>query len=391
MTTEVTADTRAEILSMIKDFAAREVAPGAMARDDPDAPFAHDLWQAMGRLGLHGLAVPREYGGIGADMHTVCAAARAFARYGRDFGLGFSWLSSMYVTTIPLLQLGTPAQIARYVPRLVSGEIIGSQAITEPHAGSDVKAIRARARPTEGGWELTASKIFITNAPVAGVFLVLAVTDSALGRAGQSLFIVEPDADGFTIGRPMKKMGVHTSKTAEVFLDECAVGSDALLGTPGRGFYDFLISASAERLVLMALTLGTLEACVDQVLEYAQTREQFGGPIANFQAIRIKLANMRIACEAADGLIRRAADLFDEGADVRIATSVAKVFISETCVQQGLEAMQVLGGYGYMREYELERLFRDMKLMTVGGGTNEIHREMIAKGMLSSRHPAAPK
>jgi len=378
------SDTREALVAMVADFGRREVAPGAAARDD-GAPFPHDLWMRMAALGFHGLAVPPEYGGVGADMPTVCAVARAFGRAGRDFGLGLSWLSSMYVASVPLIELGTDEQIARTVPRLVAGQAIGSQAITEPHAGSDVGAIRTRAVEDADGWVLSGSKIFITNAPIADVFLVLAVTDPEAGRRGHTLFLVERDTPGLEVGAPMRKMGNHSSLTAEVFLDNVRLGPDALLGTRGRGFYDFLGSASSERLVLTALTLGVLEACVETAVAYAREREQFGRPIADFQAMRVKIADMRIAISAASALIATAAERVAAGEDALLDIGAAKVFVSEAAVVQTLEAMQILGGYGYMREYELERLFRDLKLMTVGGGTNEIHRDMIARMVLAER------
>jgi alkylation response protein AidB-like acyl-CoA dehydrogenase len=381
-------DTREALVAAVTDFARREVAPGAAARDE-GAEFPRDLWARMGELGFHGLAVPPEHGGLGADMPTICAVARAFGRAGRDFGLGLSWLSSMYVASVPIVELGTPEQIAHTVPRLVTGQAIGSQAITEPHAGSDVAAIRTRAIADADGWVLNGSKIFITNAPVADVFVVLAVTDPEVGRRGHTLFLVERGTPGFEFGAPMRKMGNHSSPTAEVFLDDVRLAADALLGTRGRGFYDFLGSASSERLVLTALTLGVLEACVETAVAYACEREQFGHPIADLQAIRVKIADMRIAVNAADALIAAAAERVAAGGDARLEIGVAKVFVSEAAVVQALQAMQILGGYGYMREYELERLFRDLKLMTVGGGTNEVHREMIARMVLAegSRGP----
>jgi alkylation response protein AidB-like acyl-CoA dehydrogenase len=301
------ADTRADIVATVRDFAAREVATTAEQRDR-EGGFSLDLWNRMGAIGLHGLVVPVEHGGIDADIHTICDAARAFGRAGEDLGLGLSWLSSMYVTSVPLLHLGTPDQIARYVPRLATGELIGSQAISEPEAGSDVGAIRTRAVEDGDGWTIDGSKIFITNAPVAGLFLVLAVTDPEAGRRGLTLFLVESGTPGLVVSAPMEKMGNHASPTAEVHLDGVRVPRESLLGGRGRGFYDFLWSAGAERVVLTALTLGVLEAAFDRVIAYAKTRVQFQRPIADFQAIRIKLADMRIAIDAGAGLIARAAD-----------------------------------------------------------------------------------
>jgi alkylation response protein AidB-like acyl-CoA dehydrogenase len=378
------AETRSDIVATIRDFAAREIAPTAPERDR-ERGFSLELWRQMGELGLHGLAVPVEFGGVAADIATICEAARTFGHAGEDLGMGLSWLSSMYVTTVPLLHLGTEEQIQRYVPDLVAGTLIGSQAITEPGAGSDVAALRATAKRDGEGWVLNAGKIFITNAPVAGLFLVLAVTDPSAGRKGLTLFLVDRETPGLEVAAPMAKMGNHASPTAEVFLDDCRLPPESVLGTEGRGFYDFLWSAGTERLVLTALTLGVLEAAYDRSLAYAKDRVQFSQPISDFQAIRAKIADMRIAIDAGDGLIARAAARIAAGEDARTATSVAKVFVSEAAVTHGLQAMQILGGYGYMREYELERLFRDMKLMTVGGGTNEIHREAIAKAELSAK------
>lgn len=376
------ADTRADIVATVREFAAREVAPTAAARDR-EGGFPLELWHRMGELGLHGLVAPAEHGGIDADIVTICEVARTFGRAGEDLGLGLSWLSSMYVATVPLLHLGTEEQIARYVPDMVAGRTIGSQAISEPGAGSDVASLRATAKREGEGWVLNGGKIFITNAPLSGLFLVLAVTDPDAGRKGLTLFLVERDTPGLTIGEPMDKMGNHASPTAEVFLDDCPVPPESVLGTEGRGFYDFLWSAGPERLVLTALTLGVLEAATDRAIEYSKTRVQFSRPIADLQAIRFKLADMRIAIDASSALIAAAAARLAAGEDARTATSVAKVFVSEAAVTNGLQAMQVLGGYGYMKEYALERLFRDMRLMTVGGGTNEVHREAIAKAVLA--------
>jgi alkylation response protein AidB-like acyl-CoA dehydrogenase len=377
------AEAREDILRTIRSFAAEKVAPTARERD-LDGGFSSQIWDEMAEIGLHGMAIPTEHGGIGADVALVCEAARTFGRAGRDLGLGLSWLSSMYVTSVPFLELGNEEQIERYVPRLARGELIGSQAISEPEAGSDVGAIRTRAVRDGDDWVINGGKIFITNAPVCDVLLVLAVTDPDAGRKGLTLFIVDRETAGLEVSSPMEKMGNHSSPTAEVHLDGVRVPDANLLGSQGRGFYDFLRSAGAERVVLSALTLGVMEAAMDTASEYAQNRVQFGRPIADLQAIRIKLADMRISADAGAALVAKAAAALDAGGDGRVETSVAKVFISEACVREGLQAMQVLGGYGYMKEYELERLFRDMKLMTVGGGTNEIHREALAKHVLSS-------
>jgi alkylation response protein AidB-like acyl-CoA dehydrogenase len=370
-----------DMVAMVSEFARREVAPGAGERAE-SASFAGDLWLRMGELGLHSLPLPERYGGIGASLGTTCEIARAFGRHGRDFGLGLSWISSMFAVAVPIARSGNEEQVALYMEQLVSGRAVGAQANTEPDAGSDLKAIRTRAVRDGEEWVINGSKIFITNAPVADLLLVLAVVDPEAGRQGLSFLIVERDAPGLTVGEPMKKMGASASPTSEVFFDDCRVPAGAILGEGSTGFFDFLRSISRETLVLSALTLGIHEACMDIATRYATERTQFGAPIAEYQAISHKLADMRIAAEAGGAMIERVARTLDEGGEARVAAAATKVFVSEAAVDAGMEAVQVLGGYGYMREYEVERLARDVKVMTIGGGTSEIQRNMIAKEML---------
>jgi alkylation response protein AidB-like acyl-CoA dehydrogenase len=370
-----------DMVEMVGDFARREVAPGAGERAEA-GEFARDLWLRMGELGLHSLPLAEEYGGIGASLATTCEIARAFGRHGRDFGLGLSWISSMFAVAVPIARSGNQAQVDLYMERLIAGQTVGAQANTEPDAGSDLKAIRTRAVRDGEEWVINGSKIFITNAPVADVLLVLAVVDPEAGRQGLSFLIVERDAPGLTIGEPMKKMGASASPTSEVFFDDCRVPAGAILGEGSTGFFDFLRSISRETLVLSALTLGIHEACMDIAAKYAVERTQFGASIGSYQAISHKLADMRIAAEAGGAMVERVARTLDEGGEARVAAAATKVFVSEAAVDAGMEAVQILGGYGYMREYEVERLARDVKVMTIGGGTSEIQRNMIAKELL---------
>jgi alkylation response protein AidB-like acyl-CoA dehydrogenase len=375
---------RGDLVAVVSDFARREVAPGA-ARRDEQGGFDRELWMAMGQLGMHGLDLAEAHGGIGADLATTCEIARAFGRHGRDFGLGLSWISSMFAAAVPIARVGSDLQIDRYVRGLVEGHLIGAQANTEPHAGSDLKTIRTRAIRNGDEWVINGSKVFITNAPIADVILVLAVTRPDAGRQGMGFFVVDAGTPGMTVAAPARKMGASASPTAEVFFDDCRVPAGAVLGDPYTGFYDFLKSIQREVLVLTALTLGILEACMDQSAHYAQEREQFGHPISEYQAITHKLADMRIASEVGGAIVSRTAQLIDAQADARVEASAAKIFVSEAAVRAGLDAIQIHGGYGYMREYEVERLTRDVKLMTIGGGTSEVHRNMIAKQVLHGR------
>jgi alkylation response protein AidB-like acyl-CoA dehydrogenase len=373
-----------DMVAMVGEFARREVAPAAAASAERGT-IDLELWRRMGGLGLHALPLPEHHGGLGASLATTCAIARAFGRHGRDFGLGLSWISSMFAVAVPLVRSGSLEQIERYVPDLAAGRVLGAQANTEPDAGSDLKAIRTRARVDGDEWVLDGSKIFITNAPIADVLLVLAVTDPAAGRNGLSFFVVDRGTPGMEIGAPMKKMGAEASPTSEVFFGDCRIPLDAKLGEGATGFFDFLTSISRETLVLSALTLGIHEACMDLSVRYANEREQFGSPIAAHQAIAHKLADMRIAAEAGGALVERVARTIDAGGDARVEAAAAKVFVSEAAVAAALDAVQIHGGYGYMREYEVERLARDAKLMTIGGGTSEIQRNMIAKQVIAGR------
>ncbi|MBZ0274460.1 acyl-CoA dehydrogenase family protein [bacterium] len=342
--------------------------------------FDRDAFSMMGEFGLLGLHYPETYGGQGADVLTSVLAGEAMGYGGADMGLCLSWGAHTYLCGDTILQHGTDAQREKYLPKLASGEWIGCMGLTEPGAGSDAAGIRTVARRDGDAWVLNGSKMFITNAPIADVAVVYASTDPTSGHAGVSCFIVEKGTPGFTPGKPMKKMGFRASPTSEIFFEDCRIPAENLLGMEGAGFLMVLQTLEWDRSALLAPGVGSARRGLEICADYALTRTQFDRPIADFQAIQHKLADMRMYVNAGRLLIHRVAWNKDQGRALNhMEAAIAKLYIADEGVRMASEAVQIHGGYGYIHEYPVERGFRDAKLGQIGGGTSEIQHLIIAR------------
>ena len=367
----------------VKDFATQVVQPGAHERD-VEGRFDREVWDQLGEFGLFGLPIPEEYGGSGADIVSTCLALEALAEGGHDAGLGLSVGAHITIGTVPIWLHGTEEQKRRYLPKLCSGEHIGAMAITEPEAGSDAAGIKTRARREGDEWVINGSKIFITNGSIADSVIVVAVTDPDAGAGqGVSAFIVEKDNPGFGVSRDLDKMGTRSSPLSLLHFDDCRVPSDAVLGTEGSALWQVAFECfDWERTVMIASSIGGMKASLDAAVAYAKERSAFGKPIAKHQAIQHKLAEMRANYDAARLVLYRAAWMKQEGLPHQAEASVAKYFVAEAAMRNAIEATQIFGGYGYIKEYPIERSMRDAKLISIGGGTSEIQKMIIARELL---------
>ena len=367
----------------VKDFAAQVVEPGAHERD-VEGRFDRSVWDALGEFGILGLPVPEEYGGSGADIVTTCLALEALAEGGHDAGLGLSVGAHLTIGTVPIWLHGTEEQRRRYLPKLCSGEWIGAMAITEPEAGSDAAAIKTKAVRDGDDWVINGSKIFITNGSIADSVIVVAVTepDAGPGR-GVSAFIVETDNPGFSVGRDLDKMGTRSSPLSLLHLDDCRVPAGSMLGPEGEALWRIAFECfDWERTVMIASSIGGMKATLDASIEYAKERKAFGKPIAKHQAIQHKIAEMKAWYDAARLVLYKAAWMKQEGLPHQAEASVAKLFVAEAAMHNAIEATQIFGGYGYIKEYPVERAMRDSKLISIGGGTSEIQKMIIARELL---------
>jgi alkylation response protein AidB-like acyl-CoA dehydrogenase len=367
----------------VKDFAARVVEPGAHDRD-VESRFDRDVWDALGEFGILGLPIPPEHGGSGADIVSTCLALEALAEGGHDAGLGLSVGAHITIGTVPIWLHGTDEQKARYLPDLCSGKAIGAMAITEPEAGSDAAAIKCSARRDGSDWLINGSKIFITNGSIADSIIVIAVTDPDAGPGqGVSAFIVEKGTPGFSVGRDLDKMGTRSSPLSLLHFDDCRVPAEALLGEEGAALWQVAFECfDWERTVMIASSIGGMKASLDASINYAKERKAFGKPISKHQAIQHKIAEMKAYLDAARLVLYKAAWLKQEGHPHQIEASVAKLFVAEAAMRNALEATQIFGGYGYIKEYPIERAIRDAKLISIGGGTSEIQKMIIARTLI---------
>ncbi len=368
----------------VLEFAAKVVEPGAHERD-VESRFDRDVWNQLGGFGLLGLPIPEEYGGSGADIITTCLALEALAEGGHDAGLGLSVGAHVTIGTVPIFLHGTEAQKRKYLPKLCSGEWIGAMAITEPEAGSDTAAIKCRAVRDGDEWVINGSKIFITNGSIADTVIVIAVTDPDAGAgAGVSAFIVEKNTPGFVVDRDLDKMGTRSSPLSLLHFDDCRVPAENMLGEEGSALWKIAFECfDWERTVMIAGSVGAMKASLDASIKYAKERVAFGKPIARHQAIQHKIAEMKAYYDAARLVLYRAAWLKQEGLPHEVEASVAKYFVAEAGMRNALEAVQIHGGYGYIKEFPVERAIRDAKLISIGGGTSEIQKMIIARNLLS--------
>jgi butyryl-CoA dehydrogenase len=367
---------------MVRDFALNEVKPIA-AEIDENQRFPVENIQKMGELGLMGICFPEEYGGAGMD--TVCYAI-AVEELSRVCGsTGLTLAAHVSLGTAPIFMFGTEEQKKRYLPKLCSGEWIGAFGLTEPNAGSDAGGTETTAVKDNGSYVLNGTKIFITNASVSKVYVATAVTDKTKGTRGISSFIIESGTPGFSVGKKEKKMGVRGSDTAMLHFEDARIPAENLLGNEGEGFKQFLTILDGGRISIGAMALGIAQGCLDEALKYSGERKQFGKTLNRFQAIQFMLADMATEIECSRHLIYHAARLKDADQDYVQASSMAKLYASETAIRCANHAIQIHGGYGYTRDYPVERFLRDAKLCEIGEGTSEIQRLVIARTLLGGK------
>ena len=371
-----------EIRRTVRDFAERRIAPVADEMERR-AEFPHEIIREAAALGLLGVPYPEEIGGTGLDSLAYAITVEELSRVSGSVGIIVSAHTSLGCN--PLWLAGTDEQKEKFLRPMASGEVIGAYGLTEEGAGSDSRGTRTRARRDDDSWILNGSKRFITNAGVAGTYIVTAVTEKEADSGKISAFIVEADTPGFSIGRMEEKMGLHASNTGELLFDECKVPVDNLLGAEGEGDKLFLKTLDGGRIGIGAMALGLAQAAFEAASAYAKERRQFGRPIASFQGVAFKIADMATEIDAARLLVYRAAWLKDQGKPYGMASAMAKLFASEVAQRVTNDAIQVHGGYGYITEYKVERYLRDAKLTEIGEGTSEIQRMVIARNLLGVR------
>ncbi|MGX4766524.1 acyl-CoA dehydrogenase [Bacillus mojavensis] len=366
---------------MVRDFARKEIAPAAEVMEKTDE-FPFQLMKKMGEHGLMGIPVPEQYGGAGADVVSYILAIHEISKISAAVGVILSVHSS--VGTNPILYFGNEEQKVKYIPKLASGNYLGAFALTEPYSGSDAGSLRTTAIKKNGKYILNGSKIFITNGGAADLYITFALTAPGQNRNGISAFIVEKNTPGFTVGKKERKLGLHGSNTTELIFENAEVPEENLLGQEGDGFKIAMANLNVGRIGIAAQALGIAEAALEYAVAYAKQRVQFNRPIAANQGISFKLADMATRAEAARHLVYHAADLHTCGLACGKEASMAKQFASDSAVKAALEAVQIYGGYGYMKDYPVERLLRDAKVTQIYEGTNEIQRLIISKHLLGT-------
>lgn len=362
-------------------YAKNEITP-LCEEADLKSEFSFEVWKKLADMGLLGLPFPEEYGGSGADVVTCCLAGEALGHAGVDSGHLLALGAHTYLCTDTLHKHGNEDQRKRYVAKLATGEWTGCMGLTEPNAGSDAAAMQTTAVKKGDRWILNGSKTFITNAPVADVCVVYATVDKALKHAGITAFIVEKGFKGYSTGKPFHKMGVRASATSEVFLEDCEVPEENLLGEVGHGFMYTHETLSWDRSALLAPFVGGMQYMIEECSRYATDRVQFGKPIKSFQAIQHKIADIRVVMEASKMAVYRVAYDKDAGLPLNhMHTSIAKAFVGDWGIQAANDGVQIFGGYGYIHEYPIEKMLRDAKLAQIGGGTSEVQRFIISRLM----------
>ncbi|MBF0227890.1 MAG: acyl-CoA dehydrogenase family protein [Desulfobacterales bacterium] len=360
-------------------FAKKEIVP-RVQEFDLKGEFDFESFKKLGDFGILGLHFPEEYGGGGADVVTTVLAGEALGEAGVDGGLTLAYGAHTFLCTDTIFRHGTEIQKKKYVPKLASGEMIGCMGLTEPNAGSDVASMTTIAEKKGDTYVLNGSKMFITNGPIADVAVVYAKTNPELQHAGISAFIVDKGTKGFATGKPLKKMGVKTSCTSELFFQDCIIPKENLLGKEGEGFLMAMQTVEWDRSALLAPFVGTSNYLVKKCSKYAKERVQFGKQIGHFQAIKHKLADIKIFGEAAKTLVYKIAWCKDQGRPLNhLEAAIAKLFIGDYSLATTNDAMLIFGGYGYCHEYDVERVFRDGRLAPIGGGTSDIQRKIISK------------
>ncbi|WRP06460.1 acyl-CoA dehydrogenase [Rossellomorea aquimaris] len=363
---------------MVRDFAETEIQPFIEKMEE--GQFPREILNKMAELGLMGITIPEKYGGSEMDFTSYIIAIHELSKVSATIGVILSVHTS--VGTNPILYFGNEDQKQKYLPKLATGEYLGAFCLTEPSAGSDAKSLKTKADKRDDHYVLNGSKVFITNGGEADTYIVFAATDPSKGSRGVSAFIVEKDTPGLVIGKDEHKMGLHGSRTVQLTFEDMKVPAENLLGQEGEGFKIAMANLDVGRIGIAAQALGIAEAAFDYSTAYAKERVQFGKPIAAQQGIGFKLADMATAVEGSKLLVYRAANLRSNNISCGKEASMAKLFASKTAVEVSTEAIQVYGGYGYTKEYPVERLFRDAKVTEIYEGTSEIQRMVIGKNLL---------
>ncbi len=376
-------DEQQHLRRSVREFAEAEIAPHVMEWDEASR-FPSELIPNLAAMGLLGVIVPEELGGAGLGYIEYASVIEELARVDGSVGLIVAAHNSL--CTNHIFKFGNESQRKKYVIPLAQGEKLGCWSLTEPSAGSDAGGTRTAAARKDGGWVVNGSKTFITNGHYADVCVVMAVTDKDKGAKGISAFIVEKENPGFRPGKKENKLGMRASDTSELVFTDCKISEDSLLGGEGRGFINTLQILDGGRISIAALALGMAQGAYDACVKYAKERKQFGKAISEFQAIQFKLADMVTEIDAARWLVYRAAWLADQkGPRFTKESSMAKLYASEVAVRVANEAVQIFGGYGFTKDYPVEKYYRDSKLCTIGEGTSEIQRMVIARQILDAR------
>jgi len=366
----------------VREFAAAEIAPHVMEWDEAQI-FPLEVIKKLGRLGYMGSVFPEEYGGAGLGYIEYSIIIEELSRV--DGSVGIIVAAHTSLCSNHIYKAGTEEQRQRYLPKLATGEWLGCWSLTEPEAGSDAAGTRTKAVMEDGCWVLNGAKTFTTNAHYADVCVAMALTDRAAAQHGVSAFLIEKGTPGFRCGKKENKLGLRASATGEVIFEDCRLAPTQLLGKVNEGFVDSLKVLDGGRISIAALSIGMAQGAYDAALRYSKLRQQFGRPISEFQAIQHKLVDMAVDLDASRLLNYRAAWMLDRGQRVTRESSMAKLFASEAAVRIANEAVQIHGGYGFIKDYPVEKFYRDVKLCTIGEGTSEIQRLVIARQLLKSR------
>ena len=373
------SDEQLQLKRSVREFAEREIAPHVMKWDEA-SEFPLTTVKELGKLGLMGVIFPTEYGGSGLGYVEYVIAIEELSRIDGSVGIIIAAHNSLCSNHIFLA--GNETQKRKYIPKLATGEFIGAWGLTEPGSGSDAGSARATAVRKGKEWVLNGTKTFITNGHYADVVVVVAVTDKTAHTHGLSAFVVEKGTKGFRAGKKENKLGLRASDTAELIFEDCVIPAENLLGAEGNGFVDSMRVLDGGRISIAALSLGIGQGAYEAALKYSKERQQFGKPIGEFQAIQWKLADMATELDAARLLTMRAASMKDKGMKTTQESSMAKLYASEVAVRCANESVQIHGGYGFIKDYPAEKFYRDVKLCTIGEGTSEIQRLVIARQLL---------
>ncbi len=367
------------IKESIRDFVESRIAPTVIERDEA-CEFPHDIVNELGEMGMLGIYHDEKYGGGGSDAVSFAIVLEEIARW--DASLALTVASHTSLCSAHIALAGNESQKQKYLSRLTTGEALGAWALTEPGSGSDASNMKTTAVKKGDKWILNGTKIFITQGSVGSIYVVLAVTDRSKGSKGVTAFVLEKGMKGFSYGPKLKKLGMNSSDTCEIYMEDVEVPAENQLGELGHGFIDTMKILDGGRIGIGSIAVGIARGAFEESVKYAQERSQFGAPISNFQAIQWKIVDMGVQVDAARLLVQRAAWLKDSGRPYTKEASMAKLFASEMCTKSCLEAIQIHGGYGYTKEYHVERFLRDAKLLEIGEGTSEVQRLVLARHLI---------